>query len=141
MSDTAATVERAIAALQNLGVDLNDYDSDALDIVLAYALAKLRDKEREPPMAESMTNEEIRALALAHGFTLREQPDGSTDLNHYVYTFAMAMYRKGRSKRLAEIRAEVVRDAEVEWHANGLETICSIDCLVDMRLRERAREE
>lgn len=41
------TVERAIEALQNLGVDLNDYDSEALDIVLAYALAKLRD-EREP---------------------------------------------------------------------------------------------
>jgi hypothetical protein len=46
MTDTE-TVERAIEALQNLGVDLNDYDSEALDIALTYALAKLKD-EQEP---------------------------------------------------------------------------------------------
>ena len=35
-----------------------------------------------------MTNDEIRALALSHGFTLRPQPDGLMDLNPYVYAFA-----------------------------------------------------
>jgi hypothetical protein len=40
-------VSEAIEALQNIGVSLNDYDSEALDIVLAYALAKLKD-EQEP---------------------------------------------------------------------------------------------
>ena len=38
-----------------------------------------------------MTNAEIRALALSHGFTLRPQPDGSMDLNPYVYAFARAL--------------------------------------------------
>ena len=88
-----------------------------------------------------MTNDEIKSIAIANGLTLREQPDGSMDLNQYVYEFAMAMYRKGRSERLTEIRAQVARDAEAEWHANGLETICSLDCLIDMRLRELVRGE
>ena len=43
-----------------------------------------------------MTNDEIRALALSHGFTLRPQPDGSMDLNPYVYGFARAMFEQGR---------------------------------------------
>ena len=42
---------------------------------------------------------------------------------------------------LMEEISTVTRNAEAEWHANGLETICSLDCLIDMRLRERAREE
>jgi hypothetical protein len=40
---------------------------------------------------------------------------------------------------LAEIR-EVETKAEEEWKANGLETICSLDCLIDMRLREHLRK-
>ena len=43
-----------------------------------------------------MTNDEIRALALSHGFTLRPQPDGSMDLNPYVYAFARALIKKER---------------------------------------------
>jgi hypothetical protein len=35
-----------------------------------------------------MTKDEIKALALECGFTLREQPDGRMDLNPYVYDFA-----------------------------------------------------
>lgn len=38
-----------------------------------------------------MTDDDIRALALSHGFTLREQPDGRMDLNPYVYEFARAL--------------------------------------------------
>jgi hypothetical protein len=35
-----------------------------------------------------MNNERIKEIALHAGFKLKEQPDGSMDLNPYVYTFA-----------------------------------------------------
>ncbi|BBI61741.1 hypothetical protein [Vreelandella sulfidaeris] len=38
-----------------------------------------------------MTNEQIRDLALANGFKLKAQPDGSEDLNPYVFDFARAL--------------------------------------------------
>ena len=38
-----------------------------------------------------MDKEQIKALALEHGFKLKEQPDGSMDLNPYVYEFAKAL--------------------------------------------------
>lgn len=39
----------------------------------------------------NMTNEQIKQLALAHGFKLKTQPDGAVDLNPYVYDFARAL--------------------------------------------------
>lgn len=50
-----------------------------------------------------MNNEEIRKIALAHGFNERMQPDGTTDLNAYVYAFARAMLEAGRSERLQQV--------------------------------------
>ena len=38
-----------------------------------------------------MTNDQIKELALANGFKLKEQPDGEMDLNPYVYDFARAL--------------------------------------------------
>ncbi len=38
-----------------------------------------------------MTNEEIKKIALENGFKLKEQDDGSLDLNSYVYKFAHAL--------------------------------------------------
>lgn len=38
-----------------------------------------------------MTKDEIKELALNSGFKLKEQPDGSMDLNPYVYEFARAL--------------------------------------------------
>lgn len=35
-----------------------------------------------------MNNEQIKQLALESGFKLKEQPDGSMDLNPYIYQFA-----------------------------------------------------
>ena len=35
-----------------------------------------------------MTNEQIKEIALANGFKLKEQPSGEMDLNPYVYDFA-----------------------------------------------------
>ena len=38
-----------------------------------------------------MTNDDIKRLALRHGFTERMQPDGAMDLNPSVYDFALAI--------------------------------------------------
>lgn len=38
-----------------------------------------------------MNKQQIKELALANGFKLKEQPDGSMDLNPYVYDFAAAL--------------------------------------------------
>jgi hypothetical protein len=38
-----------------------------------------------------MNKEQIKELALASGFKLKEQEDGSLDLNEYVYEFANAL--------------------------------------------------
>jgi hypothetical protein len=40
---------------------------------------------------ERKTDEQIRELALANGFKLKEQPDGTMNLNPYVYDFARAL--------------------------------------------------
>lgn len=39
-----------------------------------------------------MTNEQIKEIALANGFKLKEQPNGEMDLNPYVYEFARALF-------------------------------------------------
>ena len=56
-----------------------------------------------------MTNNEIRALALSHGFTLRPQPDGSMDLNPYVYEFARALIEQEREACAKVCDKEAVR--------------------------------
>ena len=38
-----------------------------------------------------MTNEQIKQIALANGFNLKEQPDGTMNLHPYVYEFARAL--------------------------------------------------
>ena len=38
-----------------------------------------------------MNKAKIRELALANGFKLKEQPDGTMELNPYVYEFASAL--------------------------------------------------
>ena len=38
-----------------------------------------------------MIKQEIRALFLAHGFEMEQQPDGSTDLNPACYSVAQAL--------------------------------------------------
>ena len=42
----------------------------------------------------SPRKEKIKQIALANGFKLKEQPDGSMDLNPYVYDFAEALLRE-----------------------------------------------
>lgn len=38
-----------------------------------------------------MDKQKVKELALANGFKLKQQPDGSEDLNPYVYEFAAAL--------------------------------------------------
>lgn len=38
-----------------------------------------------------LNKETIKQIALENGFKLKEQPDGSMDLNPYVYEFANAI--------------------------------------------------
>ena len=59
-----------------------------------------------------MTNDEIRDLALSHGFTLRPQPDGSMDLNPYVYAFARTLIEKEREACEKVCVSEGVTDDE-----------------------------
>ena len=43
-----------------------------------------------------MNNTKIKALALQHGFKLKEQKTGEMDLNKYVYDFAWALLQSGK---------------------------------------------
>lgn len=49
-----------------------------------------------------ITDEQIKALALANGFKVKEQPDGSTDLNPYVYDFARKLIAVENSLHAAQ---------------------------------------
>lgn len=50
-----------------------------------------------------MTNDQIKEIALANGFKLKEQPSGEMDLNPYVYEFARALFvERDRGKILSE---------------------------------------
>lgn len=49
-----------------------------------------------------MKKEDIKLLALKHGFKLKKQPDGSWDLNPYVYEFAMALLAPAAEMKIPE---------------------------------------
>lgn len=55
-----------------------------------------------------MTNEEIKAIAVQSGFKLKEQPDGTMDLNPYVYGFARELTEK--KDRQIQLLLELVRE-------------------------------
>lgn len=49
-----------------------------------------------------MTKDEIKALAIRCGFTLREQPYGNMDLYPYIYDFAERLLKTQLEQMLAE---------------------------------------
>ena len=61
----------------------------------------IADKEKEEPVKETedhpFSNEDIQRMALDLGYTLRLQPDGTMDLNEYVYRMARMCFNRGRS--------------------------------------------
>ena len=50
----------------------------------------------------------IKEVALDCGFKLKEQPDGSIDLNPYVYTFADKLIKQTHIELLADFKGELV---------------------------------
>lgn len=59
-----------------------------------------------------MTNEQIKEIALANGFKLKEQPNGEMDLNPYVYDFARALMVGS----LQNIKASVTHHKPSDYH-------------------------
>lgn len=55
-----------------------------------------------------MIKQEIRALFLAHGFTIEQQPDGSTDLNPACYNVAQAL-----AERFSDIYGQPAGNVEI----------------------------
>ena len=51
-----------------------------------------------------MTNDQIKEIALANGFKLKERPSGEMDLNPYVYEFAKALLRHQNRILFKEIK-------------------------------------
>lgn len=62
---------------------------------------------------EKLTRDEIRAIALENGFTLKDQPDGSKDLHPYVYRFAERLLDKCVYKRF-NLNSEF-KKAQAAW--------------------------
>ena len=50
-----------------------------------------------------MNNKTIKRIALANGFSLKIQVDGSEDLNPYVYEFARALLVNGELLREKDV--------------------------------------
>lgn len=51
-----------------------------------------------------MDIQKIKELALANGFKLKEQADGSMDLNAYVYDFANAIEQAAKAQAQADTK-------------------------------------
>ena len=51
-----------------------------------------------------MNKQDVKKLALECGFKLKEQPDGSMDLNPYVYKFAEELVLKLGNSWLGEFK-------------------------------------
>ena len=49
-----------------------------------------------------MDIQKVKELALANGFKLKEQADGSMDLNAYVYDFANAIEQAAKAQAVPE---------------------------------------
>lgn len=73
---------------------------------VAEMVVRLEHETRAKAMA--MTHDELKALALRHGFTERLQPDGGMDLNPYVYEVLEKVLRIGELKARQELNAELL---------------------------------
>lgn len=55
-----------------------------------------------------MDIQKIKELALANGFKLKEQADGSMDLNAYVYDFANAIEQAAKAQAVPDTYTPIV---------------------------------
>ena len=51
-----------------------------------------------------MNKQDVKKLAIGCGFKLKEQPDGSMDLNPYVYTFADKLIKQTHISLLGDFK-------------------------------------
>lgn len=63
--------------------------------------------------------EQIKELALRTGFKLKEQPDGTMDLNPYVYDFASVVFAKGA----ITVFDDILADLEANENANTISSV------------------
>lgn len=54
----------------------------------------------------------IKQIALKQGFKLKEQPDGSMDLNPYVYAFARVIENQTRQEIIASLIVDIPNHPE-----------------------------
>ena len=68
-----------------------------------------------------MNKQDVKSLALECGFKLKEQPDGSIDLNPYVYEFAEKLVSKLSNSLLGELKemlSEYITDVDIAIEYN-----------------------
>ena len=68
-----------------------------------------------------MNKQDVKKLALECGFKLKEQPDGSMDLNHCVYKFAEELVLKLGNSLLGEFKemlSEYITDIDIAIEDN-----------------------
>lgn len=78
-------------ALQHAVEDINTPSNEEEETNMS--LVDLRPETLKSQIDSVSRKEKIKQIALANGFKLKEQPDGSIDLNPYVYDFAEALLR------------------------------------------------
>ena len=61
-----------------------------------------------------MTKAQIRELALANGFKLKKQPDGSEDLHTYVYDFVIDVLDSTRRYAISKVSSDNNAD-DYDW--------------------------
>ena len=64
-----------------------------------------------------MTNDQIKEIALANGFKLKEQPNGEIDLNPYVYDAFRAAIKRKLKEVMAELKSMESNDNTIEMSA------------------------
>jgi len=84
-----------------------------------------------------MNKQQIKELALAKGFKLKEQPDGTIDLNPYVYEFAAALKAQHQADILASTSIQI---AAGKPEATSIQIATAL-LEESKRIRQRAQED
>lgn len=81
-----------------------------------------------------MELEKIKELALANGFSLKEQASGNMDLHSYVYEFANALLREATPKGFVLVDKKHTEDWYLDdqegmwWDQDGIDnSLCDLD--------------
>ena len=82
-----------------------------------------------------MEIKEIKELALANGFKLKEQASGNMDLNAYVYDFANAIEQAAKAQAVPEWISVEDKLPETEPNTDGV--VCAVVCSLGNVYRAR----